>query len=216
MKPAFDREEVRVMGALIEKEITTPDNYPLSLNSLTNACNQKSNRDPVVKFDETTVTKALERLRSKGLSRRVTGADLRVPKYYHTFDKKFGLQRRQLTVLCVLMLRGAQTVGELRSRSSRLFDFDNLEEVESVLNELSSRVNDPLVIKLPRQPGTKEARYLHLLTREESNDNTSLSDDEKIISGHSFDDLERKLDALANELECLRHEFSKIKNRFSY
>src|SRR5215510_3893141 len=156
--------EVRVLGSLIEKEITTPEYYPLSLNALTNACNQISNRDPVVSFDEKTVARALESLREKQLVWMVTGVG-RVPKYEHRFTEQLKLAAQEVAVLCVLMLRGPQTVGEVRGRTGRLYEFRELEEVELTLQALKS-AQPPLVTKLPRQPGTKESRYAHLLSGE--------------------------------------------------
>lgn len=156
--------EVRVLGSLIEKEITTPEYYPLTLNALVNACNQISNRDPVVSFDDKTVARALEDLREKKLVWMVTGAG-RVPKYEHRFAEALKLAEQELAVLCVLMLRGPQTVGEIRGRTGRLYEFKELEEVELTLQALMS-AELPLVVKLPRQPGTKESRYAHLLSGE--------------------------------------------------
>jgi hypothetical protein len=156
----LDAAETRVLGALLEKEIATPDYYPLSLNALVNACNQKSNREPVVSYDEGTVETALEGLRGKGLALRTIGGDSRVPKHGQRFTEKFNLGRREAAVLCVLMLRGPQTVGELRGRSERLYQFDDLEGVESTLNRL---VEMEFVKRLPRQTGYKEQRWAHLL-----------------------------------------------------
>jgi uncharacterized protein YceH (UPF0502 family) len=155
--------EVRVLGALLEKEIATPDYYPLSLNALLNACNQKSNRDPVVSFDEDTVEDALASLRTKGLAVRISGQDTRVPKHGQRFTEKFNLGRREAAVMCVLLLRGPQTVGELRGRTERLYTFDDLEAVESTLNRLAEM---EFVRRLPRQSGFKEARWAQLLAGE--------------------------------------------------
>lgn len=152
-----------MLGSLIEKQITTPDYYPLSLNALTNACNQLTNRDPVMTLDESAVAGAIEGLREKHLATAFHGAESRVARYKHTFTDAILLTPAEVALLCVLLLRGPQTVGELRTRSERLFAFDNLTEVESVLTELASRQPQPLVAKLPRQPGTKEARHAHLL-----------------------------------------------------
>ncbi|MGD0458871.1 MAG: YceH family protein [Terriglobia bacterium] len=154
--------EVRVLGSLAEKEITTPDYYPLSLNALINACNQKSNRDPVMALDERVVTQALDSLNEKSLAGQVTSADNRVPKYAHRLQEVFNFDRREMAVLCVLLLRGPQTPGELRGRAERMYQFDDLEGVESALRHLMER-EPPLVKKLARQPGTKESRYAHLL-----------------------------------------------------
>src|SRR5579862_5211435 len=151
--------EVRVLGSLLEKEITTPEYYPLSLNALVNACNQKSNRDPVVEFDAATVEQALESLRDKGLLLAITGAVSRVRKYSHRFAEKLNLGRRELAIVCELMLRGPQTLGELRTHSERMHPFDDLAEVEAVMERLPE-----LIVKLPRRPGEKEVRYAHLLS----------------------------------------------------
>jgi hypothetical protein len=154
--------EVRVLGSLLEKEITTPDYYPLSLHALVNACNQKSNRDPVMALDESVVREALDSLNEKGLSGQVSSADSRVPKFAHRLQEVFNFDRREAAVLCVLWLRGPQTPGELRGRTERMYRFDDLAAVESTLSHLSER-EPPLVKKLARQPGTKESRYAHLL-----------------------------------------------------
>jgi uncharacterized protein YceH (UPF0502 family) len=158
----LDEIEVRVLGSLLEKEITTPDYYPLSMNALINACNQKSNRDPVMALDESVVTQALDSLNEKSLAGQVTSADSRVPKYAHRLQEVFNFDRREMAVLCVLLLRGPQTPGELRGRAERMYKFDDLEVVESALRHLMER-EPPLVKKLARQPGTKESRYAHLL-----------------------------------------------------
>src|SRR6202166_3399803 len=149
--------EVRVLGALIEKDITTPEYYPLTVNSLQNACNQKSSREPVVNYDETTVQQALELLKNKGLVIRISGAGHRVEKYGHTLGEKLNLGRREMALLCVLMMRGPQTVGELRGRSERMHNFEDLEEVERCLEALAARDPDPLVTPMPR------GRWAHLL-----------------------------------------------------
>jgi uncharacterized protein len=162
--PPLTAAEVRVLGALVEKQITTPEYYPLSLNALTNACNQLTNRDPVVAYSDQIVLRAIDLLREKHLAIHFSGAESRVAKYKHTFTEALRLAPAETAVLCVLMLRGAQTVGELRTRSERLHPFENLTQVEEVLTALSARAGQPLVTKLPRQPGTKEPRYLHLLS----------------------------------------------------
>jgi len=155
----LDAAELRVLGALMEKEKTTPEYYPMSLNALVNACNQKSNRDPVVNFDEETVEIALEGLRNKGLSARISGGG-RVAKHEHRFTERCNLGRREEAVLCVLMLRGPQTVGELRGRTERLYNFEDLEGVENTLNRLAEI---GFVKRLPRQAGYKEQRWAQLL-----------------------------------------------------
>jgi len=155
----LDATETRVLGALLEKEITTPDYYPLSTNALVNACNQKSNREPVVSYDDDTVEDALSSLRAKGLAVRVTG-DSRVAKHEQRFTEKFNLGRREAALLCVLMLRGPQTPGELRGRSERLYTFDDLEAVDATLIRLAEM---EFVKKLPRRTGFKEQRWAQLL-----------------------------------------------------
>lgn len=162
MELNLDAVEVRVLGCLLEKEITTPEYYPLTANALVNACNQKSNRDPVVAYDDGTVEEALERLRHRGLSFELTGGGNRVPKYGHRIVESLNLGRRELAILCVLMLRGYQTVGELHARSERLHSFSDLDEVHSVLQRLMER-EPALAVQLPKLPGTKEPRYAHLL-----------------------------------------------------
>ncbi|MFH1568854.1 MAG: YceH family protein [Gemmatimonadota bacterium] len=163
MELVLTATEARVLGCLIEKGITTPEYYPLSLNSLTAACNQKSNRSPAMALDEKAVVRALDGLREKGLARVVSGADLRVPKYYHRFDEELELAGPELALLCELMLRGPQTVGELRGRAGRMAELGDLPEVSSRLEGLAAREAGALVVRLPRQPGRKESRYAHLL-----------------------------------------------------
>jgi uncharacterized protein len=154
--------EARVLGALIEKEITTPEYYPLSLNALTNACNQKSNRDPVLHVEESEVRKALNQLEYQSLVRSVSSTDSRVTKFEHRLQDAFNFYRPEVAIICELLLRGPQTPGELRTRASRMHAFEDLESVHSALSRLEKR-EPPLVTILPRQPGTKEARYAHLL-----------------------------------------------------
>ena len=157
--------EVRVLGALIEKDITTPDYYPLSLNALVNACNQKNNRDPVMTVDEAAVRQALTTLQEKRMAGPASGADSRVTKYEHRLQEVFNFDRREIAVVCVLLLRGAQTPGELRGRTERMYRFEALEDVVSTLDRLGQR-EVPLVCILARQPGTKEYRYMHLFSGE--------------------------------------------------
>jgi uncharacterized protein YceH (UPF0502 family) len=155
--------EVRVLGSLIEKDITTPDYYPLSLNALVNACNQKNNRDPVMTLDEEAVRAALDLLQRQRLAGPAGGVDSRVTKYEHRLQEVFNFDRREIAVLCVLLLRGAQTPGELRGRTERMYQFEALEDILATLERLGQR-ESPLVTVLPRQPGTKESRYRHLLS----------------------------------------------------
>lgn len=157
-------EEIRVLGSLFEKENTTPDYYPLTLNALVAACNQKSSRDPVVAYKEETVMTALDGLRDKGLARVITSSEGgRVPRYRHVFAEAFSLSKPEAAALCVLMLRGPQTVGEVRGRTNRMYDFASLAEVQETIGELARRIPRPLVVQLARQAGTKEPRYAHLL-----------------------------------------------------
>jgi uncharacterized protein len=208
----LDSPEARVLGALMEKEIATPDYYPLSLNALVNACNQKSNREPVVAYDEDTVEAALESLRAKGLALRISG-ESRVPKHAQRFTEKFNLGRREAALMCVLLLRGPQTPGELRSRTDRLYQFDDLETLENTLTHLAER---EFVRKLPRQSGSREARWAHLLCGEVEAAAESYSD----IAAHSHDrgQLEKgvldKISAIEEELAQLRREFDDFRRRF--
>ena len=154
--------EARVLGALVEKDITTPDYYPLSLNALVNACNQKNNRDPVMTLDEAAVREALDDLQNKNLAGAASGADSRVAKYEHRLQEMFNFTRGETALLCVLLLRGPQTPGELRTRTERMHRFEDLTEAQSSLQRLMQR-DPPLATVLPRQPGSKESRYMHLL-----------------------------------------------------
>ena len=155
--------EVRVLGSLIEKDITTPDYYPLSLNALVNACNQKNNREPVMTLEEDSVSHALATLQEKRLAGPGSGADSRVTKYEHRLQEVFNFDRREIAILCVLLLRGPQTPGELRSRTERMYRFEALDDIVSTLDRLGQR-QPPLAAILPRQPGTKESRYLQLFS----------------------------------------------------
>ena len=165
MNIVLNEVEARVLGALLEKEITTPDYYPLSLNSLVNACNQKSNRDPVMSLDEEPVRDALRTLHDNSLARSVSAADSRVTKYEHRLQEAFNFDRREAALFCELLLRGPQTPGELRTRAERMHRFDDLSEAQSALQRLMNR-EPPLVKVLARQPGTKESRYMQLLSGE--------------------------------------------------
>ena len=163
MRAELTEQEVRVLGALVEKSFTTPEYYPMTLNALAAACNQKSSRDPVVSYDEAAVRTALEGLRDKHLVWFVDAAGSRVQKYKHRFQEAFDLSGAEAAALCVLMLRGPQTAGEVRGRSERLHAFADLAEVEKVLEELGSSEEGPLAVKLPRLPGRKELRFAHAL-----------------------------------------------------
>ena len=199
MDHTFSDTEVRVLGSLIEKEITTPDYYPLSLNALVAACNQSSNRNPVTHFDEDTVARAADSLREKKLVHLVDRGESRVAKHRHVLYEAMNLGRPAIAVLCVLMLRGPQTVGEIRTRSNRLYDFSSLEEVETILNSLMSGVS-PLIVRLPRQSGQKEVRYAHLLSGE-----VSLTEPE--AEPDRIGKLEKEVDDLKKQFEQFRKQF---------
>ncbi|HUS07332.1 MAG TPA: YceH family protein [Bryobacteraceae bacterium] len=163
----LDSAEARVLGALVEKEITTPEYYPLTLNALVNACNQKSNRDPVVAYDDEVVLCALEGLKAKRLLAVLSaGSGSRVAKYSHRLPETMNLGRRETALLCELLLRGPQTLGELRNRAERMHRFEDIDEVEICIRSLMQREPEPLAVELPRQPGTKEPRFAHLLSGE--------------------------------------------------
>ncbi len=191
--------EVRVLGALIEKEITTPDYYPLSLNALVAACNQSSNRNPVVHYDEGTVAHAADSLLEKKLVHLVDRGESRVTKYRHVLYEAMNLGRPAIAVMCVMMLRGPQTVGEIRTRSNRLYNFSSLEEVEITLNSLMSG-EPPLIVRLPRQSGQKEIRYAHLLSGE-----VSLTEPE--AEPDRIGKLEKEVDDLKKQFEQFRKQF---------
>ncbi len=199
--------EARVLGSLIEKEITTPEYYPLSLNALVNACNQKSNRDPTVSYDEETVLQALELLRNKGLVTTITGAGSRVPKYSHRFSEKLNLGRREIAILCELMLRGPQTVGELRTRGERLHRFNDLTEVESLLDRMTE-----FVVRLPRRPGEKESRYAHLLSGPV--DAAPETAEEPVHRADRIGALEAEVDRLRGEFDQLKAQFAEFRRQF--
>jgi uncharacterized protein len=215
MEFELDAAEARVLGSLLEKEIATPEYYPLSLNALINACNQKTNRDPVVSYDAAVVESALEGLRAKGLAVRITGGDSRVPKHAHRLSEKLNLGRREEAVLCVLLLRGPQTVGELRGRTERLYAFDSLEAVESMLHRLSTLETGPLVRRLPRQAGFKEVRYAHLfcgdLADREPEPVSDAGPAGPREAGHS--DRER-IAVLEAEVAALKQEFEEFRRKF--
>lgn len=203
--------EARVLGSLIEKDITTPDYYPLSLNALLNACNQKSNREPVMELDESSVRDAIEGLRAHRLAGPTSSADSRVTKYEHRLQEVFNLQRGETAILCVLLLRGPQTPGELRGRTERLHRFESLDDVQSTLQRLIQR-DPPLVKVLPRQPGTKEARYVHLLSGDlEGFEPALTAAGASAASGADADRFAR----LEEEVAQLRHEVSELKQQLS-
>ena len=204
--------EIRVLGSLIEKQITTPEYYPLSLNALKNASNQSSNRDPVVSYDERTVQAALDSLREKKLVWLFRGADSRVPKYGHIFVEAFDLKPQEVAALCVLMLRGPQTVGEIRGRTGRLYNFEGLAEVEAILEGLMQREGPPLVAKLPRQAGRKDHRYAQLLGGEVAVEEEAATTRPDAAASHSPAERIRRLE---EEVEALRREMAELNEQFA-
>jgi uncharacterized protein YceH (UPF0502 family) len=218
----LNETEIRVLGALVEKQVTTPDYYPLTLNALLHACNQISNRDPVVQYDERVLADTVDTLRSKNLVYIFYGADSRVPKYKHMMREVFSLSSQELAVMCVLMLRGAQTVGEVRGRTGRLYDFTDLREVEATLDGLAQR-EEPLVTKLPRQTGRKEARYAHLLAgqpvvEEASDEQTpgapTRTSSTRASEGERVTRLEAEVERLSVELAEIRRQFDEFRKQF--
>jgi hypothetical protein len=214
----LDALEARVIGCLIEKQVTTPDQYPLSLNSLLAACNQKSNRDPVMSLDEPTVQRTLDALSRKHLVLERSGFGSRVPKYQHLFcNTEFGTLKfsaQELAIVCELLLRGPQTPGELRSRASRMASFGDVSEVEAALQSLKGRESGPLVAQLPREPGRRESRYMHLFSGEAIPEIVA----ESVPVGHASarpagEPLESRVATLERELEALRAELEELKSR---
>ena len=220
MELQLDEAEARVLGALLEKEIATPEYYPLSLNALVNACNQKSNRDPVVTYDEETVLQAIDRLRDQGLALISTGRESRVPKYYERLAEKFNFDRRELAVLCLLLLRGPQTPGELRGRSGRLYEFDDLESVEATLQRLMEREPEPLVKRLSKQPGTKEARYAHLFSGDVADSSAARAAEpagaaaDRNAGDERLARLEEEVRSLREEVAGLRAQLAEFRRQF--
>jgi uncharacterized protein len=202
--------EVRVLGSLVEKDITTPDYYPLSLNALVNACNQKNNRDPVMNLDEDAVRQALSALQEKRIAGPAGGADSRVTKYAHWLQEVFNFDRREIAIFCVLLLRGPQTPGELRSRTERMYHFEALDEVQTTLQHLIDR-EPPLAMMLPRQPGTKEARYDHLLSDHPRTYASVTAAGESHGSSNDGD----RLSPLEQEVSELRREVSELKQQLA-
>ena len=209
--------EARVLGALIEKDITTPDYYPLSLNALVNACNQKNNRDPVMSLQESAVLEALQSLQEKHLAGPAGGAESRVTKYEHRTQEVFNFTRAETAIMDVLLLRGPQTPGELRGRSDRMYSFAELSDVQSVVQKLMER-EPPLVAMLPRQPGTKESRYAHLLSGEVEAFQAP-AQAVAISRSDSTDDgrvarLENEVAELRNEVAELKREMESFRKQF--
>ena len=198
--------EVRVLGALLEKDLTTPEYYPLTLNALQNACNQKSSREPVVNYDETTVAQGLELLRQKQLALKVSGAGHRVEKYAHRLGETLNLGRRELAILCVLMLRGPQTVGELRGRTERMHPFNDMEEVERVLESLAAHQPDPLTAPAAR------GRWRHLWSGASAAEAAEADDEPESAPPRAS--LEHRVTALEHEIEDLKQQMDRFRRQF--
>ena len=215
MNIVLNPAEARVLGALVEKDITTPDYYPLSLNALINACNQKNNREPVTNFDEETVRLALRNLSDKQLAGMARGAEGRVAKYEHRMQEVFNFTRQETALICVLLLRGPQTPGELRGRTERMYQFEHLDDVLSGLQQLMRR-EPPLAKALGRRPGTKEIRYAHLLSGDveaweppaETASSSGSADAERLIQ------LEEQVAALRSEVAELRQQMTEFRKQF--
>jgi uncharacterized protein len=208
--------EVRVLGSLVEKDATTPDYYPLSLNALVNACNQKSNRDPFMELNEDAVRQALSSLQEKRLAGPVNSADSRVTKYEHRLQEVYNFSRGENAVLCVLLLRGAQTPGELRGRTERIHRFEDLDEVQSALQRLMQR-EPPLAKVLPRQPGTKESRYVHLFSGDVDTppqSEISVTRTARADSSERVERLEETVKDLQREVEELKQQFAGFRKQF--
>src|SRR5690242_14812031 len=208
--------EARVLGSLIEKDITTPDYYPLSLNALVNACNQKNNRDPVMDLDEGTVRQGLEGLQQKRLAGPAGGADSRVTKYEHRLQEVLNLSRDETAIICVLLLRGTQSPGELRGPTERMHRFEHLDDVQSALQRLMER-EPPLVVMLARQPGTKEARYMHLLSGDASRYETAQMPAASTISRSDngrLEQLEQTVAGMRQDIAELREQFATFRKQF--
>ena len=216
MNLVLNEVEARVLGSLIEKDVTTPDYYPLPLNALVNACNQKNNRDPVMNLDEDAVRQALHGLQQHRLAGPTTSADSRVTKYEHRMQEVFNATRGETAVLCVLLLRGPQTPGELRGRTERMHRFDDLDQVQSALQSLMRR-EPPLAAMLTRQPGTKEARYMHLLSGD-AGDGAALQPvhPPKVrgVDDIAMAQLQREVAELQKEVADLKQQFASFRKQF--
>ena len=216
MKPLTE-VQLRVLGSLVEKELATPEYYPLSLNALTNACNQKSNREPVLALAEDEVVRALDALRQQGLA-RLSAEGVRTAKYCHSLAERFLLEPPDLAILAELLLRGPQTVGELRNRAERMYPFGDLAEVEGVLQSLMDR-DFPLVVRLPRQAGRKENRFAHLFAGEPELPAEDSAPPEAtrlrvVAENERLDRLEEELAALRGEVDELRRQMAEFKAQF--
>lgn len=209
--------EARVVGSLVEKQLTTPEYYPLTMNALTAACNQKSNRDPVMSLDETAIMNAVDSLRDKNLVYLFYGSGSRAVKYKHMIPSVYDLDAAGVAIVAVLLLRGPQTIGELRERTGRLHEFAGLGEVQETLDALTRR-DDPLVTKLERQPGQKEARYAHLLSGEVHQESIAPGRERPTASPNAgnerIENLEREVETLRTELTSFRAAFDEFRKQF--
>ena len=214
MSTTINEIEARVLGSLAEKQLTTPEYYPLTLNALTAACNQKSNRDPVMSLGESEILAAIDSLRDKNLVYLYYGSTSRTVKYKHMMPQIFELEPDGIAVMTLLLLRGPQTAGEIRGRADRLHEFGGIGVVQQVLDELAART-EPLVAKLDRQPGQKEARYAHLLSG--PIDQAAVAGERPAASSGGstrIDELEAKVTELSQGLEELREEFARFRQQF--
>lgn len=214
MSGKLTETEARIVGALVEKQLTTPEYYPLTLNALVQACNQKTNREPVTNYDEKTVLSALDDLRDKNIVYVFYGSTSRVPKYKHILPDVYELEPSETAVMCVLMLRGPQTIGEIKERTGRLYNFRDLTDVNETLDSLMKR-EEPLITRLERAPGQSAERYAHLLSGEV----TSYQPPERSVSRSATNDgrvekLEQELESLRNEMSAFRQEFEDFKRQF--
>jgi|SRR5215204_1372901 len=217
MPTIINETEARILGSLVEKQLTTPEYYPLTLNALTAACNQKSNRDPVMSLDDSVILAAIDALRDKNLVYLFYGSGSRTVKYKHMLPNVYEVEPPAVALIALLLLRGAQTAGEMRGRADRLYPFSDIGEVQETLDELAGR-GEPLVVRLERQPGQKEARYAHLLSGEidaaafAPRPQTSAKEPQ---SSSRVDALEQELSGLKGEIAELREEFNKFREQFS-
>jgi uncharacterized protein YceH (UPF0502 family) len=208
--PVLDEAELRVLGSLMEKSKTTPDYYPMTINGLTTACNQKTSRKPVVQFDEDTVALALNSLKKRGLISTATGGSIRSVKYKHNFAIVFPVIPAEVAIICLLILRGPQTPGELNTNSGRLYEFESIEDVQEVLEKLSSP-EMPFLMQLPRRPGQKEVRYAHLLAGTPEINEDDFVDD--LPERHST--MDARVTKLENDLAQLKDAFDKLMKELS-
>ena len=204
--PVLDIVELRILGSLIEKSRTTPDYYPMTINALTAACNQKTSRNPVLNLDEATVTTGVDTLKRKGLANTATGGGSRVIKWKHNLALVYPLTTAEVTIICLLLLRGAQTPGELNTNAGRMYEYEGLEEVQQILEKLSTP-ELPFVVQLPRRPGQKEVRYTHLLGGTPVIPDEDITEDTPVYYHNS---LEQRLTTLEKDFAELKEAFDKL------